>query len=287
MKLKEQYKMEKYYILPIICFFISSWVSGQETPGGNNNSSESYLPESRTSLAPTTELWNGLYVKLRLSDRFFWYQENHYRRKASMDNRSDFVGRMGQIYNRFGFTYLFNDQFEVTLGPTLVLNYTPDREDPTYLNYTIEPRIWHQWLFTQSIAGAKILHQFRVEHRWKRYNDIGADYKYTDRFRYKIMAYIPINKPRMENNTFFIAPSNEVFFETGKHITDVFEENRVYTAIGYTYNNFMFFGGHMWTYGPTGVPGTYSNRHIVRLNVMYTLDFRSRRTPVARSLPSF
>lgn len=239
----------------------------------------------RRGLAPTTESWNGLYLKFRLSDKIFWYQEAHYRRRNSIENRADFVGRMSQIYNRGGFVWLFNDQFEVTVGPTLVWNFTPDPDDPTYLSSTLEPRLWHQWLLTQSIGGVKLLHQFRFEHRFKRDNDLGAEYIYTDRYRYKITAYIPLNKPRMENKTFFLAPSNEIFFETGKHQIDILEENRVYTAIGYTYNNFMFFGGHMWTYGPTNVRGVYRNRHIIRLNVMYTLDFRSKRTPIIRSLP--
>ncbi len=240
----------------------------------------------RTNLAPTTELWNGLYLKFRLSDKIFWYQENHYRRRSSTDNRSDFVGRMGQIYNRGGLVYLFNDQFEVTVGPTLVFNFTPDKENPDYLNSTLEPRMWHQWLFTQSIAGIKILHQFRFEHRFKRDNLIGAEYKYTDRYRYKFVAYIPLNKPKMENKTLFISPSNEIFFQTGKYQREIFEDNRVYTAIGYTYNNFMFFGGHMWTYGSTNNPGIYANKHVLRLNVMYTLDFRNKRRPVTRSLPA-
>jgi hypothetical protein len=191
---------------------------------------------------------------------------------------------MGQVYNRFGFTYLFTDNFEVTVGPTIVLNYSPNPENPNFQEYTIENRIWHQWLFTQSVASAKVLHQFRFEHRWKRYNDIGAEYLYTNRYRYKITAYIPLNKPKMENKTFFIAPSNEIFFQTGSHITDILEENRLYTAIGYTYNNLMFFGGHMWTYGPTSIPGTYRNRHIIRLNLMYTLDFRTKRKPIIRDL---
>ena len=240
----------------------------------------------RTSLAPTTEMWNGLYLKFRLTDKIFWYQENHYRRKSSLGNRSDFVGRMGQIYNRAGLVYLFNDQFEVTVGPTLVYNYTPNPENPDYLRTTLEPRLWHQWLFTQSISGIKILHQFRFEHRFKRSNLIGADYKYTNRYRYKFIAYIPLNKPKMENKTLFIAPSNEIFFQTGKQQLEIFEDNRIYTAIGYTYNNFMFFGGHMWTYGSTRNPGTYANKHVIRLNVMYTLDFRNRRRPVTRSLPA-
>lgn len=86
----------------------------------------------------------------------------------------------------------------------------------------------------------------------------------------------------MENKTLFLAPSNEFFFESGRYVTDIFEENRVYTAIGYTLNNYMFFGGHMWTYGPTDIPGTYRNRHIIRLNLMYTFDFRKNRKPKAR-----
>ncbi len=241
-------------------------------------------PPRRINLAPTTESWNGLYLKLRLSDKWFWYQENHYRRRSSIDNRSDFVGRMSQVYNRFGFTYLITDNFEVTVGPTLVWNFTPDPDDPDILESTIEPRIWHQWLLTQPVGRVKVLHQFRFEHRWKRDNDIGADYLYTNRYRYKITAYIPLNKPRMENKTLFLAPSNEIFFETGTHVTDILEENRVYTAIGYTYNNFMFFGGHMWTYGPTSSLYTYRNRHILRLNIMYTLDFRTKRNPIVRDL---
>ncbi len=243
---------------------------------------ELFIPEERTNLAPTTESWNGLYLKLRLTEKWWWYQETHYRRKSSVDNRSDFVGRMGQVYNRLGMTYLFTDNFEVTFGPTLVLNYTPQPNNAAFQKMVLEPRLWHQWLFTQGVGRVKVLHQFRFEHRFKRTNNIGAEYKYTDRFRYKIMTYIPINKPRMENKTFFIAPSNEIFVETGKHVTDIFEENRVYTAIGYTYNNYMFFGGHMWTYGPSPIPATYRQRHILRLNVMYTIDFRERRRPLVR-----
>ncbi|WP_026951116.1 DUF2490 domain-containing protein [Algoriphagus mannitolivorans] len=235
-----------------------------------------------TGLPATTEVWNGLYLKLRLSDKWWWYQENHYRRRSSLDNRKDFVGRMGQVYNRFGMTYLFTDNFEVTFGPTLVYNYTPEPGNPDYEKVVLESRLWHQWLFTQGVGRVKVLHQFRFEHRFKRTNDIGADYQYTDRFRYKFTAYVPLNTPKMQNKTLFIAPSNEIFMETGKSKLNIFEENRLYTAIGYTYNNFMFFGGHMWTYGPTSTLGVYRNRHILRFNVMYTVDFRGKRKPLTR-----
>lgn len=233
-------------------------------------------------LPATTEIWNGLYLKLRISDKWWWYQENHYRRRSSLDNRQDFAGRMGQIYNRFGMTYLFTDNFEVTFGPTLVYIYTPEPGNPDYEKVVLESRFWHQWLFTQGVGRVKALHQFRFEHRYKRTNEVGADYKYSNRFRYKFTAYIPLNTPKMQNKTLFIAPSNEIFMESGNHKLNVFEENRLYTAIGYTYNNFMFFGGHMWTYGPTSTLGVYRNRHILRFNVMYTVDFRGKRKPLTR-----
>lgn len=165
-----------HIVLQLACFMVFfHTVSGQEL-------TEPAEPVRR-GLAPTTESWNGLYLKFRLSDRVFWYQENHYRRRSSLENRADFVGRMGQLYNRAGFVYLFNDQFEVTVGPTLVWNFTPNPDDPSYLTSTLEPRLWHQWLFTQSIGGIRVLHQFRFEHRFKRDNLIGAEYVYTDQCR--------------------------------------------------------------------------------------------------------
>jgi hypothetical protein len=263
---------KKRFLSTFLLFFVMSWAFCQEL----------FVPTERTNLPATTEIWNGLYLKLRLTDKWWWYQENHYRRRSSLENRSDFIGRMSQVYNRFGVTYLFKDNFEVTLGPTLVYNYSPNPGNENFQDVVLEPRIWHQWLLTQGVGRVKVLHQFRFEHRFKRDNNIGAEYLYTNRYRYKFMTYIPINKPRMENKTFFVAPSNEIFFETGRHIVNILEENRFYTAIGYTYNTLMFFGGHMWTYGPTNTPGTYRNRHIIRLNVMYTIDFRERRRPLTR-----
>jgi hypothetical protein len=257
----------------VLCIWgVSSEITAQ-TPGdgGTTTTSSSSL---RTSLPATTESWNGLYLKFRLSEKLFYYQENHYRRRSSADNRLDFVGRMSQLYNRAGLTYLVTPTFEVTLGPTLVWNYTPDPGNPNFEKTVIEPRIWHQWLFVQNYGRVKMLHQFRFEHRWKRTNNLGSEFDYTDRWRYKLFFYIPVNKPKMEDKTFFISPSNEFFFEAGKNTRGIFEENRVYTAVGYTYGKFQFFGGHMWTYGPTSTPMVFRNRHIIRLNVMINLDLR-------------
>jgi hypothetical protein len=226
----------------------------------------------RINLPATTENWNGLYMKFRVSEKFFYYQETHYRRRSA-SNRGNPVQQMGQIYNRFGITYLMNPNFEITLGPHIALRFTPEPENENTERVVVDARIWHQYLFNHSMGRAKILHQFRFEHRWRRENDIGAQYFFSNRWRYKIASYIPINKPRMENKTFYFFPSNEVFFEAGSHIPNIFEENRFYTAFGYVYGNFQIYAGHMWTYGSIVFP-TYRNRHIFRFNIMYNLDLR-------------
>jgi hypothetical protein len=227
----------------------------------------------KENLPATAELWNGLYMKFRVSEKFFYYQETHYRRRGSANDRFNPISQMGQIYNRLGVTYLVNSSLEITAGPHIALRFTPlpGREDQNPV--VVDARIWHQYLFNQSFGRAKILHQFRFEHRWRKDNDIGADYFFSNRWRYKIASYIPINKPRMENKTFYFFPSNEFFFESGPHIPNIFEENRLYTAFGYVYGSFQFYAGHMWTYGSILFP-TYRNRHIFRLNVMMNLDFR-------------
>ncbi len=232
------------------------------------------------SISRVTETgnWNGIYLRFRLTEKIYYYGEHHYRRRNSLDNLYDFAGRMRQLYNRAGINYFFNEYFNVILGPTLVFNYSPRPGDPNFDKITLEPRIWHQWLFTMPYIGrVKLYHQFRFEHRWRRSNLKGSDFNYTDRYRYKFFAYIPINKKRLEKKTLFFSPSAEIFMQTGKSIVyNHFEDFRVYNALGYILNNnITFFGGHMWTIGQDNTGFEYSQSHIIRLNVFINLDLRN------------
>lgn len=244
--------------------FLSQEITAQETP-----------QDQMVSLPGTTAWWQGFYFKIRLSDRLFYYQENHYRRINSLDDRGDFVGRMGQFYNRPGLVYLVNPSFEITAGPVITFRYTPEPGNDAFDKTVPDLRIWHQYVLNHSIGRIKILHQFRIEHRWLRTNEVGSETLFTNRWRYKISAYIPLNKPRMEDKTWYLLPTNEFFFEHGDHKLELFEENRTYVSLGYTYGNFQFFGGYMFTYGPNQETfGHYRQRHILRLNVMVNLDLR-------------
>lgn len=223
-----------------------------------------------------TGLWNGLYIKAKFSKTFGYYAEHHYRLRNRADNVSSFIGRARQLYNRAGINIFFNDNFEAVIGPTLVLNFTPEPGNARFENVTLEPRIWHQWLFIMPMGRVKIFHQFRFEHRWRRSNVIGSEYDFTNRYRYKFFAYIPLNKETIEENTLFFSPSAEIFLQSGASIVqNPFEDFRTYNGFGYVLNSSLtFFVGHMWTIGQSTSGFEYKTTHIIRLNLFWGLDLR-------------
>lgn len=236
-----------------------------------------YTQTSSVSTLEETGIWEGFYLKIQLSKRLGYYAEHHYRSRNAIDNVRSFVGRPRQFYNRIGLNIFVSKNFEFVIGPALVFNYSPDPGNPDYESYTVEPRIWHQWLLkTAPIGRVKIMHQFRFEHRWKKENDIGAEYDYTNRFRYKIFAYIPLNSKYILPGTWFISPSAEIFMQSGKSIAyNPFEDFRTYNGVGYVLNNKVtFFAGHMWTFGQKSSGYEYRKSHVLRFNIYLGLDGR-------------
>ncbi len=230
-----------------------------------------------SSALEETGIWYGAYFKGKISKKFGYYGEHHYRTRNSLDRVGSFYGRPRQIYNRAGINLYINQYFEGVIGPTLVFNYTPQPGNENFEKVTIEPRIWHQWLFIMPKMGRiSLFHQFRFEHRWKRENLVDSPLKYTNRYRYKLFAYIPINKNKLENGTLFFSPSAEIFMQSGESIVfNHFEDFRVYNGIGYILNpNITFFAGHMWTFGQKSSGFEYRKSHILRFNIMIGMDFR-------------
>ncbi|BDD02725.1 DUF2490 domain-containing protein [Aureibacter tunicatorum] len=232
--------------------------------------------QSETNLEETG-IWNGLYIKARFSERFGYYAEHHYRVRNSLDDVTSYVGRPRQIYNRFGLNIFFSENFEAVIGPALVVNYSPDPGNDEYEDFTLEHRIWHQWLFKMPLTNnIKLYHQFRFEHRWKKDNDVGAEYDYTNRYRYKLFTYLPINKKEITTKSLYFSPSVEIFMHSGKSIVNnPFEDFRTYNGFGYVLNNnITLFAGHMWTLGQKSSGYEYRTSHIFRFNVFVALDVR-------------
>lgn len=245
-------------------------VYGQQTPAPGK------------TISNNTETWIGLYTKYRLSEKLFYYGEYNYRR------RNQFINDMGQLYLRFGLTYLVNKQFEVTGGIVTPLYWAPDQEAPNIDKVVPQFRFWQQFLLVQPIHHVKLYHQFRLEQRWRRDFVKNSDFNLTHRFRYKILAYVPLNSTELKQKTLFLALSEEIFMQAGKTITyDHFEDNRVTAGLGYILNdNIQLQLSYMWTFRHRGAPNVYESRHIPRLSVYHSLDFftkklnRRKQTPV-------
>jgi hypothetical protein len=209
---------------------------------------------------PGSLVWLGTYGMIRISDKWFWDAQTHYRRGDY--NGVPWVGRMAQVYNRHGLSYQFSKNFRATFGPVLRINFTPDPanldETTDYRYTTLEPRIWHEYLFRMDFGNNQIIHRVRLEHRWNRSNAVGADYIFRNRWRYKILANIPLNKPRFEPGTWFFTPDVEIIMQSGARVIDSpLEDLRIQPIIGYIASpQIKYTASMMYTMGQRLFDGT-------------------------------
>lgn len=265
--------MGRRYMAIALCFILLLIV------GTNSLTAQHERPTSSQFEDPGTLVWLGTYGIIRLGDKLFWDAQTHYRRGNTDD--VPWVGRMTQIYNRHGLTYQFSKDFRATIGPVLRLNFANradfDSEDD-YDYITPEPRIWHEYLFRQYFGRVQVLHRLRMEHRWSRSNDKNSNFIYRDRWRYKIFANIPINKPRLEPGTWFFTPDVEIIMQSGSPVIDApLEDLRIQPIIGYIASpQIKYTMSMMYTMGQRRFNGAqYRQRWIFRFNVYFNLDFRS------------
>src|SRR5690606_3473804 len=238
-------------------------------------------PDRSITQPTTTAMWNAIYVKFRLSERLLSDAEFHYRRVNT--DETPLVGRMGQIYNRHALNYQVNDRLAVALGGVLRLNFTPDPGNPEYENMVLEPRIWHEYLFAMPFNIGMAYHRIRIEHRWSRNNDVGADWIYRDRWRYKFYMNIPINNRELRPGTFMFTPDVEIIMQSGKPVIDSpLEDFRVNPSIGYIHSpRLKYTIGMMYTTGQTlGAGHTYTSRWVLRTNIYLSLDFRKQKSRI-------
>lgn len=109
--------------------------------------------------------------------------------------------------------------------------------------YQEEFRIWLQYLFSQKISKLKIDHRLRAEKRFFYFPQSGlADN--TSRFRYRMALTLPLNKEKIEPNTFFLNAFEEVF--AGPNAPN-FKRNRLFGGFGYQLNDYIGANmGYMW-----------------------------------------
>lgn len=129
-----------------------------------------------------------------------------------------------QLLLRTGINYHVSNSAILTLGYGYVAShiYESEQAEPE----SREHRIFQQLILTNKVGRLKFEHRYRLEQRW-----VNSDYR--NRLRYRLMAFLPLNKPTITTGTVFLGVYDEIFVNTEKVF---FDRNRFYTALGYQFN---------------------------------------------------
>jgi hypothetical protein len=263
----------KCWINIFLVFILSiSWqfVNAQDESG-------SQRPDAAVFRSPPgNNTWFGTYGKVRITDKFFWDAQTHFRTAGYAG--TPFVGRWAQIYNRHGIQYLVTPNFNMVLGGVLRLNFSPSEiNGENFRNLRFEPRIWHEYIFSIPYPRFQVYHRLRFEHRWSIGNSVDAEWIYRDRWRYKFFMNIPINNQKLIPGTWYFTPDVEIIMQSGSPVIDSpLEDLRINPTIGYIASpRVKYTASMMYTTGQTLSDGAfYNTRWIARLNIYFSIDAR-------------
>ncbi len=175
-------------------------------------------PLSLSAQQGKTGNWLMYFGMNKVSDKFSIHSELQYR------NHTIAPVNIEQLLIRAGVNYHFWDNAFVTGGYAYIAGhqYKSEQSAPE----SEEHRIWQQFLLTNNISRVKFEHRYRVEQRW-----VNQDYR--NRFRYRLMLFIPLNSSEIKKGTVFAGLYDEIFINGEKTF---FDRNRLYGALGYQFN---------------------------------------------------
>ena len=249
--------------------FACSLANAQTTP--------EILPEESKFKEPTTKYWINTYGNMRISKKFFWVAQTHFRFQETED--TPFVGQVGQIYNRHALGYIYSNKINFALGGVLRLNFNTGDDVDDQSNLVPEWRIWHQYQFAMPVGIAVAYHRFRIEHRWSKGFNPNDDYIFRNRWRYMFRLKIPINKPKIESKVFYIAPEAELIMQSGKEVVDSpLEDLRLHTSFGYIFSpQITIAAGIMYNQGQTlENGGIWKQGWTIRTHLYFSPDLRKK-----------
>lgn len=197
--------------------------------------------------------WIMYFGANKISDKFSLHTEIQYRNHTLIPNNTE------QWLLRTGINYHFAPNAIATAGIALIPSYVFESEqsDPE----TVENRLWQQFILTNKVGRVKFEHRYRLEQRW-----VNDDYR--NRFRYRVMLFIPLNKTSMEPGAIFLGLYDEIFINDEPVF---FDRNRLYGALGYQFSK--------TTSAQVGLLNqrvNAFNKYYLQFAVVYNPDFRKK-----------
>ena len=188
----------KYFLNTIIFILLTITVNAQKSNTGN---------------------WFIYFGNQKINKKWNWHNEVQYR-------NYNFIGDLNQLLLRTGIGYnLTENNNNILLGYGFIntQKYLPNSKEKIGTN---EHRIFQQFITRQSFNKVFIQHRYRIEERF-----LPNDFQM--RFRYFLGLTIPINKPTLEKNAFYLSAYNEIFINGQETL---FDRNRLYGGIGFVIN---------------------------------------------------
>ena len=167
--------------------------------------------------------WLMYFGTNKISEKFSIHTEAQYR------NHTISPTNIEQLLLRTGLNYHFKPNASATFGYAHIGNYEYDSERKS--PEVEEHRIWQQFLTTNTIGRVKLEHRYRLEERF-----VEDDFKM--RFRYRLMVFIPLNRPKIEAGALYLGIYDELFINDKRNF---FYRNRLYGGLGYQYANNIHF----------------------------------------------
>jgi hypothetical protein len=162
--------------------------------------------------------WLMYFGSNRIHDKLSIHTELQYRNHTIAPVNAE------QLLLRTGINYHFSKNSFASAGYAFIGNHDYLSEQ---LNPEVEEhRVWQQFIVNDYVGRLKFEHRYRIEQRWVNKN-------YLNRFRYRLMIFVPLNKPQIEKGTIFLGVYDEVFINAKETF---FDRNRLYGALGYQIN---------------------------------------------------
>ena len=167
--------------------------------------------------------WLMYFGTNKISEKLSIHSEAQYR------NHTISPTNIEQLLLRTGLNYHIKPNASATFGYAHIGNhvYKSERKSPEIE----EHRIWQQLLTTNNIGRVKFEHRYRLEERF-----VETDFKM--RFRYRLMLFVPLNRPKIETGTMYLGVYDEIFINEK---ATFFDRNRLYGGIGYQYADNIHF----------------------------------------------
>jgi hypothetical protein len=185
-------------ILLLLCVFVPFLAVGQDSDLGN---------------------WLIYFGNKQIDTKWNWHHEVQYRNYNTIGDLEQLLLRTGVGYN------LTENNNNLLLGYGFIRsdNYLGGSDEKLTVN---EHRIYQQFITKQSVGRLDLQHRYRFEQRF-----VESDFRL--RFRYFLALSFPLNRPKMESNTWYLSAYNEIFLNTK---ADAFDRNRLYGGLGYRFN---------------------------------------------------